>query len=478
MVTQKKDISAGLSLGGIVPKYSTLKTLKGLLFDSPDNIGGNLTANQLYFSSLITLVVNVHKLGGLEKDGPWVATTDSPILMGFDPVTLETEGLVKSPDLIASKGGIPLFSTAHPKAQGGYTYNYFLELRPIPFLHNGNLAHIVRIDPSLRQKIVGTVNLGKDVVPYVHDISITDRYAILIIWPLFFDLSKMLDSKGLFPNMNYKPDITSKIYVFDISKCVDGEEGVNSSVEPVARFESDPLVAYHHINAFEEAGNVVVDVTAYRKPDIITGEHGFSYPDQLKDPALRVKQERLGNCFRWTLPVDQVKGTSEFVRVAPLELKAFDEAGLDYSYELVRISPLTGGRRHRYSYGYSSWAGTGPDRGAYLEWGIVKLDHQAAEARAQSMQGVEEKGKKEGPSTAQIWRAPSCFPGEPVFVPDPGAETGNEDAGALVSIVFDAARKESFLLVLDAHTMEELARCYIGMPLPYSFHGEIYFDPK
>jgi carotenoid cleavage dioxygenase-like enzyme len=59
-----------------------------------------------------------------------------------------------------------------------------------------------------------------------------------------------------------------------------------------------------------------------------------------------------------------------------------------------------------------------------------------------------------------------------VFVPDPGREA--EDAGALLSVVLDAARGTSFLLVLDASTLEELARAGVPHHIPYSFHGQFF----
>ena len=58
-------------------------------------------------------------------------------------------------------------------------------------------------------------------------------------------------------------------------------------------------------------------------------------------------------------------------------------------------------------------------------------------------------------SPGLVWHEEGCFPGEPVFVAAPERE--DEDEGVLLSVVFDAARGNSFMLVLDARTLEEVA---------------------
>jgi carotenoid cleavage dioxygenase-like enzyme len=71
--------------------------------------------------------------------------------------------------------------------------------------------------------------------------------------------------------------------------------------------------------------------------------------------------------------------------------------------------------------------------------------------------------------TALSWSEPDCFPAEPVFVPHPdGVE---EDEGVLLSIVLDANRETSVLLVLDAATLQEIARAEVPHHIPHHFHG-------
>ena len=74
--------------------------------------------------------------------------------------------------------------------------------------------------------------------------------------------------------------------------------------------------------------------------------------------------------------------------------------------------------------------------------------------------------------TVATWHQPGLYPGEPVFVPSPAAKA--EDEGVLLSVVVDIDKDRSFLLVLDACTLSELARADAPHPIPFHFHGAFF----
>lgn len=70
------------------------------------------------------------------------------------------------------------------------------------------------------------------------------------------------------------------------------------------------------------------------------------------------------------------------------------------------------------------------------------------------------------------WHEDNCYPSEAVFIPRPAASAEDElkeDDGVLVSVVMDSARATSFLLVLDAATLQVLARANLETLIPLSF---------
>ena len=69
-----------------------------------------------------------------------------------------------------------------------------------------------------------------------------------------------------------------------------------------------------------------------------------------------------------------------------------------------------------------------------------------------------------------VWDVENCYPSEPVFVPNPNAES--EDDGVILSAVVGVRGQRSFLLILDGKTMKEVARAYVPTKLILLIHGE------
>lgn len=70
---------------------------------------------------------------------------------------------------------------------------------------------------------------------------------------------------------------------------------------------------------------------------------------------------------------------------------------------------------------------------------------------------------------AAAWRDRGCFPSEPIFVRRPGARS--EDDGVVLSVLLDGGRRSSALVVVDARSMEEVARASVPHHIPFGFHG-------
>jgi carotenoid cleavage dioxygenase-like enzyme len=72
----------------------------------------------------------------------------------------------------------------------------------------------------------------------------------------------------------------------------------------------------------------------------------------------------------------------------------------------------------------------------------------------------------------RVWHEEGCYPGEPVFAGTPGRVA--EDDGLILSVVLDARSSNSFLLVLDAASFEEVARAEIQQPILFGYHGAYF----
>ena len=67
------------------------------------------------------------------------------------------------------------------------------------------------------------------------------------------------------------------------------------------------------------------------------------------------------------------------------------------------------------------------------------------------------------------WKQDGHYPGEPVFVARPNAQA--EDEGILLTVVLDAPANNSYLLLLDAGDLSEIARARVPQHVPFGFHG-------
>ncbi|KAF9355143.1 hypothetical protein BGX26_006910 [Mortierella sp. AD094] len=124
------------------------------------------------------------------------------------------------------------------------------------------------------------------------------------------------------------------------------------------------------------------------------------------------------------------------------------------NFELPSINPSNYIVKYRYAYGINR---SGMTKSLIYDR-IIKVDLEKVE-----------KGDQE--NCASFWMENQCTPSEPVFVARPGAT--EEEDGVLLSIVLDGGRHTGFLLVLDARTLEELARAEMpeGRVAPHNFHG-------
>jgi carotenoid cleavage dioxygenase-like enzyme len=187
--------------------------------------------------------------------------------------------------------------------------------------------------------------------------------------------------------------------------------------------DAEAFFTFHHVNAFEDGRELVVDLVGADDASVIDG----LYLDQLRGEGRPASPSTLR---RYRLPLDG--GSARREDICPLPM------------ELPRIAYGTrNGRPYRWMYAVGA-------RGPGVFDSVLKVD-------------VED-------GSAVRWQEDGCYPGEPVFVPRPGAD--GEDEGVVLSVVLDSKAGRSFLLVLDAAGFAELGRAEAPHHIPFGFHGQ------
>jgi carotenoid cleavage dioxygenase len=178
-------------------------------------------------------------------------------------------------------------------------------------------------------------------------------------------------------------------------------------------YDVEPCYIYHPLNSYEDGDTVVTDVARHPK----------TFASELRGP-----NEGLPTLDRWT--IDRKAG------------KVLEERLDDRGQEFPRIDERLTGRRHRFGY----TVGVGPqDSDAVIKHDLVSG----------------------GVSTRSF--GATCMTSEFCFVPHEGS--GAEDAGVLMGFVYDGDSDRSDLVLLDAETLDDVARVHLPARVPQGFHG-------
>jgi carotenoid cleavage dioxygenase-like enzyme len=339
--------------------------------------------------------INVTRLG--ER---FVAMTETPLPVQFDPHTLKAAGV--RPYEVPGQ-----LSTAHPhldRASGGML-NYAAKLGA---RSSYRFFHVPLHETKAR--VIGSLPVREPA--YMHSFGLTERWLVLAEFPFVVNpLALALSGRPYIENYRWKPERGTRFTLVD-----------RATGKATTGFQTDPCFAFHHVNAYEDGGEVVVDLCAFDDAGVIED----LYLDRL----------RAGK------PISSAALTRFRLRTADRSVSR--ERLADGNIELPRINYMRCNERpHRYVWGVAD----GPS--GWLER-IVRID---TTDRA-----------------TQSWSQPGHYPGEPVFVARPEAE--REDDGVLLSVVLDADAGSSFLLVLDAADLSELARAQAPHHIPFGFHGQ------
>jgi carotenoid cleavage dioxygenase-like enzyme len=364
---------------------------------------------QRYFSRVFT------RFRPPRRDVPNANVSVAPLADGLVALTEVPLAVSFDPKTLATAGVaryhdslVGQVTTAHPhqNPRTGELMNYLLS-----FGRNSSYQ-VYRQSPSgMTRELVARIPVARP--GYMHSFAITENYAVLAEFPLTVNpLRLLLSGKPFIDNYGWNARGTTRFLV------VDTRDGSLRG-----EFHSEPFFAFHHVNAFEDGDKLVLDVCAYEDASVIDG---------LRLDALA---EEVPGSFPYPMryEIDLPTGTVSSRRLA------------DVTMELPRIHyGRHNGRPYRYAYGIS-----GDREGPVVAHGLVKVDVETGESNE--------------------WSQPRTYPGEPVFVPAPGADA--EDEGVVLSVVLDAGAGTSKLVVLDAQSFQEVASAAVPHVIPFGFHG-------
>ncbi|MFB6304802.1 MAG: carotenoid oxygenase family protein [Haloferacaceae archaeon] len=342
----------------------------------------------------------------------YLALTESPRRVAFDPDTLATRGHDRY-DGPAPGGQLACAHLRHDPDRGT-AVNFETAFG------RTNRYHVYETDGRERDHVA---SIPVEEPAYMHSFALTPEHVVLTEFPFVVDPLDFLKpgSQGPFvDNFRWEPERGTRFLVVD-----------RASGEIVAEPRAEPFFGFHHANAYRDGDDLVVDLE--------------TVPDASSVATLSLDRLRDGD-------LDVLGGRLERFRVDP-EAGTVDRYPVYADGTALPTVPRTRWcRDHRYVYAQ------GTDQ-PVTEWptAILKVDADAG--------------------TAREFRGDCDHYGEPVMVPRPGAD--REDAGVVLTVGLDRSAGRSVLVVLDARSLERLARAPLPHAVPFDFHGRWFpeLDP-
>jgi carotenoid cleavage dioxygenase len=262
---------------------------------------------------------------------------------------------------------------------------------------------------SAQGELLSTVPIEIPMAVMMHDFAITENYTIFMDLPLTFSVERMQRGE---PMLMFEKDRPSRFGIIP-------RHGDNSNIR---WFECPSCYVFHTLNAYEAGDEVVLIACRMNSTNVLISNDTYSDP-----------QGGIPFLHRWRFNLSTGTVTEEQLDDVPGEFPRVNENLL--------------GRKNQYGYVGKIVYSQNP-----LFEGVIKYDFENGTSQ------THEFGKNR-------------YGGESVFVPSPNATA--EDAGWLITFVYDQNSQRSELLVINAEDMtsEPIARVIIPQRVPYGFHG-------
>jgi carotenoid cleavage dioxygenase-like enzyme len=344
----------------------------------------------------------------------FAAVTETPRMVALDPETLDSGPTFEHDDGLDLTGSL---GHVHHDPARGESVNL-----GVRYGRESEYVLTRRPDGARAREVVARVGVARP--SYVHSFALTPRYAVVTLSPFVTRPRDLLLADTFLDAFSWRPGRGTRFLV------VDRETGATT------RLRTDPSFVFHHAAAFDDGDSVTVDLVAHPDHRAVTG---------LSLAALRSGRPGLpaGRLRRYRLDLADGRVDSRTLHGGAVEFPT-----LDYG------AAVTGGR-HR----WLALAATDPDPPVGLPTRVDRLDLSTGDRRS--------------------WGRPGSYPGEPLFVPRvPAGDRDHAETaeGVLLVELLDPGADRTALVVLDARTLDRLARVDLPRALPLGFHGQ-YLRP-
>ena len=338
----------------------------------------------------------------------------------LDPDSLETRGLCRLDGVLKPGDAF----SAHPRFDPGHhgskrMVTFGVKTGPRSTLRLMEFA--VEDEPETGIKAGQLLSERRDSFngfAFLHDFAITPNWAVFLQNAINFNpLPFVMGRKGAAQCLESKAGGQAKFWL------VPRESGTFAG-QPPKIIDAPEGFVFHHLNAWEEGDEVVIDSIYYADFPSIGPDVDFRQVDFELIPEGLLERCR----------INPTKGTMQSQRLS------------ERCCEFAMVNPAQVGLEARYA------------------WMAVAEREQGNDP----LQAIKKLDLKSG--ARHIWSAaPRGFVSEPVMVARPGATS--EDDGWVLCLVWNGARCASDLVILNADDLSEQAVLELPLAVPHGLHG-------
>eukprot|EP00931_Biecheleriopsis_adriatica_P113229 TRINITY_DN8819_c0_g1_i2.p1 TRINITY_DN8819_c0_g1~~TRINITY_DN8819_c0_g1_i2.p1 ORF type:complete len:548 (+),score=115.54 TRINITY_DN8819_c0_g1_i2:221-1645(+) len=362
--------------------------------------------------------------------GKLLSLTDSMVMVEMDQQTLDVIGIKKWDDGVTALG---VAASAHPvknPATGEY----------IDFVGNENIltGHVdlavYGLDDNHPKTRQVKTHHKMDSAPYMHSFGLTAEFVVLPRMPVKFNLPIGAQSmaSALTDIEITEPGPDNAFHIVPL-------KGGNPIVVPLPVDEK--LYYTHEANTFQNESGLVIDLATstfnvFSSDLSTTSELNKAHRDGCYHDA----RPCLNTVKRFVLPLDGGSPTWEVISDPKTKT------------DFIRINSNYRGKKHCFYWGVQWFS----DYSSKASMAIVKYNTCAGGNIAE---------------TKLEWKRRNWYPSEPTMVASPGSA---EDDGLLVFSALDGSRGETWLITVNASTMETYSEAGPYPKIAFSTHGEFY----
>lgn len=343
-----------------------------------------------------TIGPNTNVIGHAGRTYAIVEAGTKPVELSFELETIRSNGFEDS--LLNGY-------TAHPKYDPLTGEMHAVAYAPLDL---GDKVEYIVVGPD--GTMTRTVPITLPTVPMIHDMALTQAYAVIMDLPVALDIEMAIGGSS-FP-FRWYDEYDARLGLLPRAATDESE---------IVWCEIDPCFAFHPLNSYDlPDGRLVIDICRYDK--MFDADRYGPFRDSL------------AQLERWT--------------VDPMARRVAREVLDERWQEFPRVAGSVLNQQHRY--GYTTAIENEDD--SFRFGNTYKFDLEAG-------------------TSQEFDHGPGRGAGEPVFVSRSGAEA--EDDGWILTVVHDQTRDGSDLVILDAGdlTEPEVARIQLPGRVPNGFHG-------